>query len=90
VPAPNAKLREEVKPQGPEAPTQEAKPAECGADCTHHRPLRLSGARLIKRVQENDLQHCPNCGGKAFVCSKNNRRLRGAPSGFCAMLAAAL
>ena len=28
------------------------------------KPARLSWARLLKRVFEIDLQHCPNCGGK--------------------------
>ena len=59
--APNAKLRALVVPQEPEAP--EAKPAECEANCAHHRPVRLSWAKLLKRVFDLDLQHCPNCGG---------------------------
>jgi len=39
--------------------------------------VRLSGARLLKRVVALDLEHCPNCGGvlritaagKVPVCS---------------------
>ncbi len=62
----NAKLRARVVPQEPEAPTQEAKPAECEADCAHHRPARLSWAKLLKRVFEIDMEHCPNCGGELF------------------------
>jgi len=27
------------------------------------RPLRLSWAKLLKRVLETDMAHCPNCGG---------------------------
>ena len=61
--APNAKLRALVVPQVPEAPERAAKSAECDANCTHHRPVRLSWAKLLKRVFELDLQHCPNCGG---------------------------
>ena len=61
--APNAKLRALVVPQEPEPPAQEAKPAECEAGCAHHRPVRLSGAKLLKRVFEFDLAHGPNCGG---------------------------
>ena len=52
--APNAKLRALVVPQevpqAPEPPAQEAKPVECEANCAHHRPVRLSWAKLLKRV----------------------------------------
>ena len=48
--APNAKLRAQGVPQEPEAPAQEAKPAECEASCAHHRLVRLSWAKLLKRV----------------------------------------
>jgi hypothetical protein len=61
--APNAKLRALVVPQPPEPPAQAAVPAQCEAACVHHRPVRLSWARLLKRVFEIDLEHCPNCGG---------------------------
>ncbi|MDP1899454.1 MAG: transposase [Rubrivivax sp.] len=62
--APSAKLRAQVVPQGPLAP---APPAECEANCAHHRPVRLSWARLLKRVFEIDLEHCPNCGGEPKI-----------------------
>ena len=65
--APNAKLRALVVPQEPEAPAQEAKPAECEANCAHHRPVRLSWAKLLKRVFEIDLEHRPNCGGELKI-----------------------
>jgi len=65
--APNAKLRALVVPQVPEAPEQAAKPAECEASCAHHRPVRLSWAKLLKRVFEIDMAHCPNCGGELKV-----------------------
>jgi hypothetical protein len=65
--APNAKLRELVVPQEPESPAQEAKPAECEANCAHHRSVRLSWAKLLKRVFELDLERCPNCGGELKV-----------------------
>ena len=48
--APNAKLRAQVVPQEPEPPVQAAPPAECEATCAHHRPVRLSWAKLLKRV----------------------------------------
>ena len=48
----------------PEAPAQPSQPAECEAGCAHHHPVRLSWARLLKRVFEIDLEHCANCGGE--------------------------
>ncbi len=61
--APNAKMRALVVPQGPDEPANAAQPSECEANCAHHRPVRLSWARLLKRVFDLDLEHCPNCGG---------------------------
>ena len=61
--APNAKLRAMVVPQVPEPPAQAAPPAKCEANCAHHRPVRLSWAKLLKRVFDLELEHCPNCGG---------------------------
>jgi len=65
--APNAKMRALVVPQAPVAPAQAAQPAACEADCAHHRPVRLSWARLLKRVFYIDLEHCPNCGGEMKI-----------------------
>ena len=65
--APNAKLRALVVPQEAERPAQAATPAECEAGCTHHRPVRLSWAKLHKRVFEIDMGHCPNCGGELKI-----------------------
>ena len=62
--APNAKLRAQVVPQKPEAPSQEAKLAECEANCAHHQPVRLSWAKLVNRVFEIDMEHCRGCGGE--------------------------
>ena len=62
--APNAKLRAMVVPQEPEPPAQAASPAECEANCARHRPVRLNWAKLLKRVFEIDMEHCPNCGGE--------------------------
>ena len=76
---PNAKLRALVVPQEPELPelpklpklpelpAQAAPPAGCEATCAHHRPVRLSWAKLLKRVFEIDLEHCPNCGGELKI-----------------------
>ena len=63
----NAKLRAQVVPQEPEPAAQAAQPAQCEANCAHHRPVRLSWAKLLKRVFEIDLKHCPNCGGELKV-----------------------
>ena len=54
-------------PQEIERPTQATAPVECEAICTHHRPARLSWAKLLKRVFEIDMEHCPNCGGELKI-----------------------
>ena len=41
--------------------------AECEATCALHRPARLSWAKLLKRVFEIDMVHCPNCGGELNI-----------------------
>jgi len=64
---PNAKLRARVVPQEPEPPVQAAPPAECEATCAHHRSVRLSWAKLLERVFEIDMAHCPNCGGELNI-----------------------
>jgi hypothetical protein len=55
--APNAKLGREIVPSPPEQATAPA--------CDHAQgaPARLSWARLLKRVFDIDIEHCPNCGG---------------------------
>ena len=63
---PKAKLRSLVVPQEPEQPerpAQAAAPAECEVSGAHHRPVRPSWAKLLKRVFEIDTAHCPDCGG---------------------------
>ena len=52
--APNAKLRREIVPSPPEQATAPA--------CDHAQgaPARLSWARLLKRVFDIDIEHCPN------------------------------
>ena len=74
--APNAKLRALVVPQGPESPAQATQPDACEANCAHHRPVRLSWAKLLKRVFDLDLEHCPNCGGELKIIAAI---LRGEP-----------
>jgi len=65
--APNAKLRAMVVPSGPHEHAEAAQAAACEANCAHHSPVRLSWARLLKRVFELDLEHCPNCGGELKI-----------------------
>jgi hypothetical protein len=63
--APNAKLRPLVVPQGPEVQeqtTEVAAASECETETVQARPHRISWARLLKRVFDIDMQHCPNCG----------------------------
>jgi hypothetical protein len=63
--APNAKLRPLVVPQAPqvqEQGTDAPAAAECEAETLQARPNRISWARLLKRVFDIDMQHCPNCG----------------------------
>ena len=64
VVAPNAKLRPLVVPPGPEVQQQATKVAvadECEVETVQARPHRISWARLLKRVFNIDMQHCPNC-----------------------------
>ena len=62
---PNAKLRALVVPHEPVP--HAALPAECEATCAHRRLVRLSWAKLLKRVSEIDMAHCPNCGGELRI-----------------------
>jgi hypothetical protein len=57
--APNATLRAAIVPSAPENTT--AQPAEHAH--AHEAPARMSWARLLKRVFDIDIEHCPNCGG---------------------------
>jgi hypothetical protein len=64
--APNARLRPRVVPQGPEVQERAAEVAvagKCDVKMVQSRPHRISWARLLKRVFDIDIQHCPNCGG---------------------------
>jgi hypothetical protein len=50
--APHARLRAAVVPGNPGGPADEHLQA----------PARMSWARLLKRVFDIDIEHCPNCG----------------------------
>ena len=65
MPAPNAKLRSLVVPQGPPADEQAASVAAagpCEVEIAQARPHRISWARLLKGVFDIDMHRCPNCG----------------------------
>ena len=55
--APHAKLRAAVVPGPPQ------KRGDDAAHRAHEAPARMSWARLLKRVFDIDIEHCPACGG---------------------------
>src|SRR5262249_30515065 len=57
--APNAKLRSRIVPAPPERATETSSE---DAQAQSASP-RISWARLLKRVFDIDIEHCPNCGG---------------------------
>ena len=57
--APNAKLRSKVVPVPP--PQKTAGEGDC--EHAHSKPLRMTWARLLKRVFDIDIDQC-QCGGK--------------------------
>jgi len=65
--APNAKLRALVVPHGPEQATGKSELTATEPGSAHGRPARISWARLLKRVFEIDMEHCPNCGGQLKI-----------------------
>jgi hypothetical protein len=58
--APNAKLRSKIVPAPPVEPPSEAPTADAPVQ---NKTPRISWARLLKRVFDLDVKHCPNCGG---------------------------
>src|SRR5262245_34553409 len=57
--APNAKLRSKIVP-APAPPATESPSEDAHGQGA---PARMSWARLLKRVFDVDVEHCPNCGG---------------------------
>jgi hypothetical protein len=45
----------------------QAAPPQAGEEIGAHRPVRPSWVRLLKRVFDIDLAHCPNCGGTLTI-----------------------
>ena len=56
-------VRQEPEPREPEPSMQATPPVECEASWALHPPVRLSWAKLLERVFEIDVEHCPTCGG---------------------------
>jgi hypothetical protein len=69
--APNAKLRPQIIPSAPVNATDD--PPGHAETPQSSAPVRLSWARLLKRVFDIDLEHCPNCGG---ALNDHRRHLR--------------
>ena len=65
--APNAKLRAQVVPAGPDEDGDGSQLDATEPGCAHRRPARIRWARLLKRIFEIDLEHCPNCGGELKI-----------------------
>ena len=63
----NAKLRALVVPHGPAQVTGRSELPATEPGYAHGRPARISWARLLKRVFQIDLEHCPNCGGQIKI-----------------------
>ena len=61
--APNAKLRSEIIP----SPVEQATEPACDHAHAQGAPARMSWARLLKRVFDIDIEHCPNCGGSLKI-----------------------
>ncbi|MFM9885447.1 MAG: transposase [Burkholderiales bacterium] len=59
--APNAKLRSAIVPRP--ALNQPSLSADLAQAPGPTAPAPISSARLLKRVFQIDLEHCPNCGG---------------------------
>jgi len=56
-----------VVPQAPGQVTGKSELTATESGCTHSRPARISWARLLKRVLQIDIEHCPNCGGQLKI-----------------------
>lgn len=61
--APNAKLRAEIISVG-----KKSKPTDANDDVLHSTAsVRISWVRLLKRVFEIDIEHCPHCGANMKI-----------------------
>ena len=86
--APNARLRAEIIPSsgrqagtvpGPGFPSAPVTTHDTSADHAEapppSLPTRISWARLLKRVFDIDLEHCPHCGGTLKIIARHRRCL---------------
>ncbi len=62
---PNAKLRSKIIPGGSE--NSHDTPDDSGSAPHQSASARMSWARLLKRVFDIDLEHCPHCGGTVKI-----------------------
>jgi hypothetical protein len=63
--APNAKLRPQIIPDRPVTPQNTSD--ELDGAPPHASSARMSWARLLKRVFDIDVEHCPHCGGNLKI-----------------------
>ena len=63
--APNARLRSAVVPVTAQTATGHLHEGECAH--AHSAPVRMSWARLLKRVFDLDIEHCKACSGKLKI-----------------------
>jgi hypothetical protein len=70
-------LRDGARAAG-EAPFLDVLQQATAPACDHAQgaPARLSWARLLKRVFDIDIEHCPNCGGSLKIIAAPSTRLR--------------
>jgi hypothetical protein len=70
-------LRDGARAAG-EAPSLDVLQQATAPACDHAQgaPARLSWARLLKRVFDIDIEHCPNCGGSLKIIAAPSTRLR--------------
>ena len=64
--APNAKLRRQIVP----APAERAAAPPTDHASAQGDTPRMSWARLLKRVFDIDVEHCPNCGGALKIIAE--------------------
>ena len=62
--APNARLRKAVVPVPPQTVITPAHAGDCAYTPTGSAQSRMIWARLLKRVFDIDIEHCPHCGGQ--------------------------
>ena len=68
--APNAKLRRQIVP----APAERAAAPPTDHASAQGDTPRMSWARLLKRVFDIDVEHCPNCGGALKIIAAPSTR----------------